>query len=147
MFDKHGRLLDPGILKSLPSCRSPGEDGVPYEWYKALWPILGSLLVNTWNQSRDAVGGMLPASSRSALIHLIYKGSGDPEDISNYRPIALLAAEYKLLARCMARRLLPLLESLIHPDQTYGMSTRSIEQNIRVKADLLRWCDQLGRRF
>jgi hypothetical protein len=75
---------------------------------------------------------MLPASSRSALIHLIYKGSGDPEDISNYRPIALLAAEYKRFARCMARRLLPLMESLIHPDQTYGMSRRSIEQNISV---------------
>ena len=144
VFDKHGRLLDPGILKSLPSCRSPGEDGVPYEWYKALWPVMGSLLVKAWNQSRDSVGGMLAASSRSALIHLIYKGSGDPEDISNYRPIALLAAEYKLLARCMARRLLPLMESLIHPDQTYGMSSRSIEQNIRVKADLLQWCDKLG---
>ncbi len=25
VFDKHGRLLGPGILKSLPSCRSPGE--------------------------------------------------------------------------------------------------------------------------
>ena len=94
-----------------------------------LWPILGSLLVNVWNHALSS-GGKLPQTSRVALIQLIYKGSGDPENISNYRPIALLAAEYKLLARCLSRRLFPLMERLIHPDQTYGISKRSIEQNI-----------------
>jgi ribonuclease HI len=137
-----GRLLDPGILQSLPTCRAPGQDGVSYEWYRMLWPVLGSLLVNAWNHSQNS-DGKLPKTSRVALIQLIFKGSGDPENISNYRPIALLAAEYKLLARCLSRRLLPLMERLVHPDQTYGIAKRSIEQNIRTKADILHWCDQL----
>ena len=142
VLSEKGRLLDPGILQSLPTCRAPGQDGVSYEWYRMLWPILGSLLVNAWNHALSS-GGKLPQTSRVALIQLIYKGSGDPENISNYRPIALLAAEYKLLARCLSRRLLPFMERLIHPDQTYGISKRSIEQNIRTKADLIHWCDQL----
>jgi hypothetical protein len=79
------------VLRSLNPCRSPGEDGVPYEWYKALWPIMGSLLVKTWNQSRDTVGGMLPASSRSALIHLIKRsqderGSHSQQSVGPTRP-------------------------------------------------------------
>ncbi len=42
-----GKLLDPGLLATLPSDRTPGEDGVPYEWYRMLWAVLGSLLIDT----------------------------------------------------------------------------------------------------
>jgi ribonuclease HI/exonuclease III len=140
--DADGRLLEPSFLDSLPTGRSPGEDGVPYEWYRALWPILGRLLVDAWNSAWRR-GSPLATSSRTALVCLIYKGEGDTEDISNYRPISLLACEYKILARCLTRRLLPVLQRIISPDQTFGMPKRSIEQNIRVKMDLLHWCDQM----
>ncbi len=88
--------------------------------------VLGDLLIATWNNAGGRDGGLLPASSRSALIQLIYKGAGDPEDISNYRPIALLACEYKRMARCLARRLLPFLVKIIHTDPTFGKAKRSI---------------------
>ncbi len=35
------------------------------------------------------------------------------------------------------------METIIQPDQTYGMSSRSIEENIRVQADMIQWCDHL----
>jgi hypothetical protein len=84
---------------------------------------MGSMLVKAWNQSRDTAGGTLLASSRSALNHVIYMGSGDAKDNAKCLANALLAPDQTALARCLTRRLLPLMELLIHPGRAYVMSS------------------------
>jgi hypothetical protein len=38
-------------LKGVPGGRAPGSDGLPYEALKAFWPVLGPLLVSSYNEA------------------------------------------------------------------------------------------------
>ena len=51
--------------------KAPGSDGLPKEFYKAFWHILGSDLVDVFNDALSS--GCLSVSQRTALITLIFK--------------------------------------------------------------------------
>lgn len=78
--------------------KSPGSDGLPVEFYRAFWHILGSDLVDVLSDSFSA--GSLPPSLRSALISGIFK-KGDRLNCKNWRPISLLNVDYKLCAQAL----------------------------------------------
>lgn len=52
------------------------------------------------------------------MITVIHKKGKDPEEVGAYRPISILNVDGKLFAKILANRLNPLLERLLHPDQT-----------------------------
>ena len=79
--------------------KSPGSDGLPVEFYRAFWHILGADLVDVLNDSFSV--GSLPPSLRSALISVIFK-KGDRLNCKTGRPTSLLNVDYKLCARALA---------------------------------------------
>ena len=44
----------------------------------------------------------------------------------NWRPISLLNTDYKLVSKAITERLKPVMESIVHRDQTCGVVGRSI---------------------
>ena len=66
--------------------KSPGEDGLPVEFYKAFWKQLGSFLVKMYNECFESKE--LPLSMRKSVITLIHN-KDDKSDVTNYRPISL----------------------------------------------------------
>ena len=86
-------------LKGMAKGKAPGSDGLPPEFYLALWDVLGEDLVEVLNASFTA--GVLPSSQRTALISLFFK-KGDRAEHKNWRPISLLNADYKICARALA---------------------------------------------
>ena len=56
-------------------------------------------------------------------------------------PVTLLNVDYKILARCIAKRIEPFLPKLIHSDQTGFMKDRFIGQNVRLLSDLMEYTD------
>ena len=56
-------------------------------------------------------------------------------------PVTLLNVDYKILARCIAKRIEPFLPKLIHSDQTGFMKDRFIGQNVRLLNDLMEYTD------
>lgn len=68
-----------------------------------------------FNESNKS--GIIPQTLRQATISLILKDK-DPLQCSNYRPISLLCADVKLLAKTLAHRLDPFLPTIISPDLT-----------------------------
>jgi hypothetical protein len=54
----------------------------------------------------------------------------DPTDISNYHPIMLMNADYKLLTKVLAIQLMDHAEQLIHPNQARFIPNRSIFDHI-----------------
>ena len=54
-------------------------------------------------------------------------------------PVTLLNVYYKILARCIAKRIEPFLPKLIHSDQTGFMKDRFIGQNVRRLNDLMEY--------
>ena len=53
----------------------------------------------------------------------------------------MLNVDYKILAKCIAKRIEPFLPKLIHSDQTGFMKDRFIGQNVRLLNDLMEYTD------
>ena len=71
-------------------------------------------------------------SQRRGVISLIPKNDCDLSELTGWRPITLLNVDYKILAKCIAKRIEPFLPKLIHSDQTGFMKDRFIGQNVRL---------------
>ena len=63
------------------------------------------------------------------------------QSFSGWRPITLLNVDYKILAKCIAKRIEPFLPKLIQSDQTGFMKDRFIGQNVRLLNDLMEYTD------
>ncbi len=72
---------------SLQSGKAPGIDGLPVDFYKSFWPIIGHDLLNVVLDSLQS--GRLPLSCRRAVITLLPK-KGDLQQMKNWRPLSLL---------------------------------------------------------
>ena len=67
--------------------KSPGADGLTVEFYAQFWEMLGSLLVNVFNQG--LAPGELPNSMKASVTCLIHK-KDDKRSLKSWRPISLL---------------------------------------------------------
>ena len=81
---------------------APGPDGIPYEFYKA-FPQLLEKLTNLFNHCYQ--DGVIPSSWRTAILYTLPKEGKDTTLVSNYRPIAFLCTDFKLMTSILASRL------------------------------------------
>ena len=121
-------------LDGMASGKSPGLDGLPAEFYQRFWPVLGTDLVAVLNSCYTS--GCLSSSQRSGLITLLYK-RGDRLEMKNWRPTTLLCVDYKIAAKAIANRLLQVLPSIIHSDQSCGVRGRNPVVNNRLMQDIV----------
>ena len=122
-------------LKKIKSNKSPGDDGIPIEFYKAFWNEIGSLLVDVYNESFE--NKILPLSMRKSVITLIHKRE-DKTNIENYRPISLTNTDCRILACVLASRLQRVINDIVGPDQTAYIKGRfiAIGSNVRLVQDV-----------
>ena len=121
-------------LTNLNNNKSPGSDGLSKEFFAKFWDLLGNDLVEVFNTAFTF--GCLSESQKNAIITLLYK-SGEKEDVKNWRPISLLNADFKILAKCLANRLKTCMDKIVHPDQTCGIKGRTIFENIIFAQDAI----------
>jgi hypothetical protein len=60
---------------------SPGQDGIPFEFYKAFTHILSPFLASMYTNLLN--GGFLPSSTSQSMITLIFKNKGSELDLRN----------------------------------------------------------------
>ena len=75
-------------LSSFKNNKTPGNDGLTVEFYKAFWNQIhvGNMLVDCLNYSHEH--GELSTSQKQALIILLEKENRDRRFIKNWRPIS-----------------------------------------------------------
>ena len=73
--------------------------------------------------------GVMSLSQRRGVISLSFK-RGDRLDPRNWRPVSLLNVDYKLAARTIAARLLKVIHVVVADDQSYGVPSRYIGENV-----------------
>ena len=122
-------------LSSMSNGKSPGNDGFSVEFFKFFWEDIKDLLFASYQYSKSV--GELSVSQRQAVIKLIEKRDKDKRYIENWRPISLLNVDTKILSKCVASRFIPVLPSLISPDQTAYVKGRYIGESIRLISDIL----------
>ena len=129
-----GEIL--AALKCTNNNSSPGLDGLPVEVYKVFWVDIKHLLVNCFNYCFES--GCLSPSQSQALICLLHKGGdADRGNISSWRPISLLNSDYKILARLLAMRMYPFLDSLVDTNQCAFIKGRGIATMLRELYDII----------
>ncbi|KAK3570108.1 hypothetical protein QTP86_011293, partial [Hemibagrus guttatus] len=107
--------------------RASGIDGLPAEFYKAFWAVIGQDMLDVL---RDSIRrGELPLSCRRAVLTLLPK-KGDLTHLKN-------CTDCKLLSKALASRLTKVMEQLIHQDQTYCVPDRSIFDKVYLIRDIL----------
>ncbi len=127
-------------LKASPNNKSPGEDGLPSEFYKVFWNDIKIHLVSCYKLAFEM--GKLGISQRRGIICLIPKKDKDPIILKNWRPISLLNQDYKLLAKSIAERIKSCLKNIIHNDQTGFLKGRYIGENIVKICDIINYCEE-----
>ena len=101
-------------LESCASSRSPGLDGLPYEFYRKTYFLIGPSMVQVFQDQLD--NNQLIESNRAGVTRLISKVNCVPS-VSQLRPITLLACDYKLLTKILATRLNNVLPSVLSSNQ------------------------------
>ena len=126
-------------LFSMTNGKTPGNDGLSVEFYRTFWENLKSTLHSSVQYSFQV--GKLSISQRQAIIKLLEKRDKDKRFISNWRPISLLNVDTKIISKCLAARLIPILPTIISSDQTAYVSGRFIGESTRLISDILEVSD------
>ena len=126
-------------IKSIKLNKSPGSDGIPVEFYITFWSEIKSLVIDSMNSAYQ--NGELSITQKRGILNLIFKKS-DKNLLSNWRPIALLNTDYKVLAHILANRLKKVIPRLIHTDQSGYIKGRNICFNIRLIQDVIDYFEE-----
>uniref|UniRef100_A0A6I8QUB5 Reverse transcriptase domain-containing protein n=1 Tax=Xenopus tropicalis TaxID=8364 RepID=A0A6I8QUB5_XENTR len=124
-------------IDSLAKKKAPGPDGLTAEFYKKFRDQLAPVLIEVFRDCLE--GGILPPSMRESSLILLSKGK-DPQRVENWRPIALLNTDRKLLARILFTRLILFSGTLLSPVQSCTVKGRSIFEAILTIREALELC-------
>ena len=119
--------------------KSPGPDGLPKEFYACFLSQLCPILLRVYHTMYEL--GNMSDSQKMSYITLLCKDEKHPEQPKNYRPISLLNVDYKILTKVLCNRLRPILETIVHPDQTCAVPGRSIIDSCNLIRDQLDFCN------
>ena len=130
------------VLKAFQNNKSPGNDGLPTEFYKTFWPDFGSAMVNSFNNSFQK--GEMSPSQRQAVISLLDKGT-DRTLLKNWRHISMSIVDYKIASKNIAHRITNYLPKLINNNQAGYVQNRNISENMRTIIDIMEYLKRENR--
>ncbi|XP_056857638.1 uncharacterized protein LOC130506964, partial [Raphanus sativus] len=122
------------LMFSLNPNKAPGPDGLTSGFFKASWSLLGEECIASIQTFFNS--GFLPKTTNSTILSLVPKFTGASK-ISDYRPISCLNTLYKLVSRLLVRRLKPILQDLILPNQTAFVEGRLLVENTVLASELV----------
>ena len=122
-------------MKLMNNNKTPGEDGIPVDFYKVFWLHLKEIFMKMVEETYQ--NKVLHESARTGILNLIPKQGKDTRYIKNLRPITLLNTDYKIIEKAVANKMIPALEHIISKDQRGFMKDRRISVNIRKMLDII----------
>lgn len=124
--------------------KCPGPDGAPVEFFQQLWPSVGPLILKVINEGIERE--QFTADLTLGLIVLLPKKL-DQRLLTNKRPITLLNTVYKLGAKVMQRRLTPILQRIIAPQQFAFLPGRNIHHSLILLGEMLDQAAATGEEY
>lgn len=114
--------------------KSPGNDEFSSAFFHTHWDKVGESVVQAVNHFLNT--GFLLKEWNQTIIVLIPK-TNPPEEVNHLRPISLCNTIYKCAAKCMVKRMKPLLPDIIYDYQNAFIMGRHMEDNILISHELL----------
>jgi len=85
------------VLETFQPNKTPGNDGVPIEFYKTFWPLISDPFIRCANECFEK--GEMSSSQKQAVITLIEKKGKDRSFLENWRPISLVNVDGKIMSK------------------------------------------------
>lgn len=123
-------------MKSFKLNKTPGNDGLPIEFYSSFWEVIKKDLFEVLRCIANS--DKMPRSFRVGIITLLYK-KGEREELKNWRPVSLQNVDYKLWAKVITLRLRSVIGSVIHPDQVCAVPGRKIADSLILMRDTIQF--------
>lgn len=137
--DKCEEIITQDEIKDSIKCaqlnRAPGLDGLPIEFYKFFWEKIKTLFTKMVQHFQQT--GQLPNSMKKIVISPIPK-PGDRTNLKNWRPIALINCDYKIISRIYGKRIAAVTPTLLSSDQSYCVPGRTIYNNLHLIRNVIR---------
>ena len=111
------------VLKECDANKSPGLDGLPYEFYQVTWDIIGEDFVDVLQIQLQRLS--LIDSDTHGATRLCSKVDGVP-GVSELRPITLLNCDYKILSKVFVKRMCPVMCEIILSGQLCSVQGKNI---------------------
>ena len=118
--------------------KTPGPDGIPAEFYQEYWYLLSDLYLEFINAVKQTA---FPKGKNTSITALFYKEKGDIYLLANYRPIALMNVDVKIITKLLSMRLNDVLPSIIHESQTAVMG-RQIGNSVHLVRDIIDYANE-----
>ena len=132
-------------LKRAKQCSCTGEDGLPYEFFRAFANVLMPLLLRVFNSAFADTDSAAPlARLLLGVICLVRKPGQSGEELAGYRPTTLLHSDVKLVMLVIADRLQLPLDYLIDIAQSAFLRGRDINDNVRYNLGMASRREELG---
>ena len=125
-------------LDSCPDGRSPGNDGIPYEFYKVTRHIIGEKLVQIFNSQLNDVS-LIPSMSQGVTKLLNKLDKGCPT-IKQVRPLTLCNSDYKILSKILTARLNSVLDTCLKSRQLACNSNEIILNGVTDLLSSIEYC-------
>jgi hypothetical protein len=106
--------------------KAPGPDGYLARFFQQNWDIIKKQIINAVKDFFSS--RIMPAGINDIAIVLIPK-SNEAANLKDYRPISLCNVVYKVISKCIANRLSPILDEIIVPTQSAFIPGRMITDN------------------
>ena len=135
-----GSITEEECIKALQSFqgnKTPGNDGLPIEFYSRFWEIISEPFVNCVNEIFTR--GEMSRSQKQAVITLIEKKGKDRSLVENWRLISLVNVDAKIISKVLATRIKNVLPSIIHHNQSGFVKDRFIGETFRSIFDLMQF--------
>ena len=130
------------IIKTFQLSKTPGNDGLPIEFYNVFWSSIGKMVVESFNEAYEE--GEMSNSQRQGVITLIEKTGKDRTHLENWRPISLINVDAKIASKVIATRITKILPEIIHSNQTGYVSCRYIGEAARSILDIMEYTKTLN---
>jgi hypothetical protein len=128
-FEEIGPVWITDIVKTLPSKMSPDLDGLSLKFVKRIIFSISTPLAHIFTLSLNS--GVFPSKFKESRIVPIFK-QGDPKNVDNYRPIALVNTLSKILEKIVSIKLTNHLQinKLLYKNQYGFLRGLSTEMNL-----------------
>lgn len=120
-------------LKAMKKSKTPGSSGLTQEFMWFYWEDLKYFFKSLVEEIH--MDEALSDTQTRGIIKISYKKNGR-QFIKNYRPITLLNTDLKVITKALAKRLVPVLQNIIHDSQKC-IKGRKITENIHMAQDLI----------
>lgn len=123
-------------IKDCDGNKAPGPDGFSLKFFKKFWADLKPFVLSAMMEFHSS--GLISEGCNPSFVALIPK-KADPQGMNDYRPISLIGAFYKIVAKVLASRLKLVLDGMISQTQSAFVGGRYILDNPIILSETISW--------